>query len=509
MNKRNIFKSILVGICVLAVSVSCDMDLEPTTAIVFDEDEPLLQSQSDIESFQNGVLASYRSLFSGSFDQSSDVMCDCFNATTGFGNNYGAVHRADDTFTASDQQVESLWASHYLAIKDYNIAIEQAEMIEDEALLPYADLLRGIALFCRASSYLTLTRYFGAVYDENTAADDLSVPLVVSYDYAATPFRATVEEVYDQILLDLDDAEDLLSELGLTGSARAYLPTVDAVKALKARYYLDTKDYRNAAKMALSVINNTAAGYALANTAQLMQYEYDYDSGTEPILQLFAKISEGTIAKTVYTLVGNDDVVGKYFSPYYLPSANLLDAYDPSDLRLLTWFTSTMYPVKMNGSYYEDVYVFTKYLGNPGLMTGDIENGAHAAKPLMISEMYLIAAEAYAMQNNTGTAKRYLNKLQEARGAEKTSGTMENVKKEWLRETVGDGQRLICLKRWGDGIAARPSQASAGNIVMTGASYDDRTVDSDSRIFNWPIPSYELKITPSLEQNPGYSETNQ
>jgi hypothetical protein len=40
---------------------------------------------------------------------------------------------------------------------------------------------------------------------------------------------------------------------------------------------------------------------------------------------------------------------------------------------------------------------------------------------------------------------------------------------------------------------------------MTGPSYEERKVDADSRIFNWPVPSYEIKITPSLEQNPGYS----
>ena len=43
-------------------------------------------------------------------------------------------------------------------------------------------------------------------------------------------------------------------------------------------------------------------------------------------------------------------------------------------------------------------------------------------------------------------------------------------------------------------------------VVLNPASeYVDREVEADSHTLVWPIPSYELKITPSLQQNPGYS----
>lgn len=523
MKMKNIFKSILIGISTIAMAASCNLELEPTSEIVFDEKEPLLLTQSDIVSFQNGVLASYRSTFSGTYDQSADVMCDYFNATITYGNNYGSVHRADETFTDSDEYVESLWGTHYLAIKDYNIAIEQAEMVEDESLLPYANLLKGISLFCRASSYLTLTRYFGPAYNEDTAEDDLSVPLIISYDYEAEPYRATVEEVYEQILTDLLEAEELLTEAatnldpGFSGFGNCTMPTVDAVKALLARYYLDTKDYSSAAKTAIEVINSTG-GYTLANTVSAMHNEYltaavdgqqqqPPFSGTEAILALPAMISEGRIFKAIYTNVTSDEN-GTCFTPYFLPSANAISAYDDADLRRRTWFSTGLHPVKTVG-YTDDVIVFVKYIGTIGspnnpFNTSSLENSAVAAKPIRISEMYLIAAEAYACLNNNTRAKSWLNKLQEARSATLTGGSLENVKKEWFRETIGDGQRLICLKRWGDGIPARVAQEEAENIVMTGTAYDERVVDADSRIFTWPIPAYELTMTPTLGQNPGY-----
>jgi hypothetical protein len=64
--------------------------------------------------------------------------------------------------------------------------------------------------------------------------------------------------------------------------------------------------------------------------------------------------------------------------------------------------------------------------------------------------------------------------------------------------------RLNCLKRWGDGIAARKPQSTAKDVVMTGEGYTDRVVEAGSHIFNWPIPTREIKINRNLVQNDGY-----
>lgn len=503
MKMKNTIKNIFLGGAIAAMLMSCDMNLVPTTAIVFEEDEPVLKSENDIMQFYNGVMASYRSVQYGVFTQSSEVMCDGFNATIGFGNNYGSIHRTDASFTTSDSYPESMWASHYSAISNYNIAIEQADLVEDEALVPYAELLKGTALFCRASSYLTLARHFGPAYDYDTAEDELCVPLVLVYDQYEKPARNTVQEVYDQIGWDLDDAMDLLKGKVYEGEVRSLTPTLDAVKAMMARYYLDIQEYDDAAKMAVAVINSEA-GYQLASSANEMNAEYLRDSGSEPIIQLFASLSEGAKGNTVFTQVGKDRE-GKYFQPYYIPSQKLIDAYSTGDLRFTTWFSNSMYPIFTNGARHEGIYTFIKYYDNPNLRTGSVETGAHAAKPIMISEMYLIAAEAYAMDEKAFQAKKYLNELQTARKATLTDGSMKNIKNEWFKETVGEGMRLTCLKRWGDGFDGRAAQKKAGDIVMTGEYYDERVMEADEHVLLWPVPSYELKLNSNLEQNDGYS----
>ena len=236
-----------------------------------------------------------------------------------------------------------------------------------------------------------------------------------------------------------------------------------------------------------------------------MAAEYTQDMGTEPILQLYASAAEGAKSNSIYTSVNTGDVVKKYFSALYLPSANLVNSYNATDLRFTTWFRNDLYPVFSSGNYYEGIYVFTKYLDNPNLHTGDVEKGTVSAKPLLISEMYLIAAEAYLMDGDETTAEQVLNALRAARKAGAVTGdVMEELKLEWFRETVGEGLRLDCLKRWGDGIAARKPQAAAAEAVMTGDAYTERTVEAGSHIFNWPVPTYEIKINKNLEQNPGY-----
>ena len=514
---KNIFRNILIGGLAVTMIASCDLNLVPSTSIVYEEGKPLFLSKRDIAEFQNGVIATYRGLHYGSSWQTVEVMTECFNASIDFGNNYGFVHRLGSGFLASDDYTTGIWAGHYGAIKNYNIAIEQCDLVEDEALKANANVLKGIALFCRASSYLTLARHFSADYEPATAATELAVPLILVYDQLEKPVRATLQEVYDQIIADLDEAEALLSEAGtinlngtavnLAGAPKSLAPTVDAVKALKARYYLDVHEYELAAESAMDVIDSEA-GYALSSSLEEMNKEFMTDEGNESIIRLYATKTEGAVGCTIYTSVQSTDAEGKFFQPMFIPSQTLVNAYENSDLRKQVWFPVDMYPVKVQGTLYNGITMFTKYIGNPTLQQGNNEDGAHFCKPLMIAEMYLIAAEAYAQSGNEGDAAAIIGELRAARKAgEMTGDVMDVIKGEWLRETVGDGQRINCIKRWGDGLPARPAQKAAENIVMNtpASDYTARELAADSHTLVWPIPSYEIKISPALIQNPGYS----
>lgn len=494
-------KYIAYGLSLLIVA-SCDLDLTPKGSISFAPGQQLIKSESDVTGFEANILASARGLEYGNLDVVSDLMMDYFSAASDNGNNYGPIHRTDASFTSSDYDTEDNWELPYAAIKNFNIFLDGSTEVPSE-LLAKTKLVRGYAFFGRAYAYLHLARHFGKAYS-SSAETDLCVPLVTVYDQSARPERATVAQVYEQIKKDLDSAAVCLASA--TGEVRAKKPTIDAVNALYARYYIDVKDYANAASSAEKVINTEK--YALSSTAEEMEAEWINDEGTEPILQYYASTTEGAGGHTCYTMISKDDEVGLHYRAYYYPTQTLVSSYEEGDVRLAQWFDGEKHPCFHNSGYYNDetknqFKVFVKYYGNPTLYTGN-PNSAQAIKPLLISEMYLIAAEAYAQSGNTGAATTMLNTLQQKRGASLTSGSMANVKKEWYRETVGEGLRMSCLKRWGDGFTGRAVQPGTEPFISKGAAYNEKVFAADDVHFQWPVPSYDMQTNLNLVQNPGY-----
>lgn len=497
---KKIFKYIVAAGAAVAVLAACNLDLTPKTSIPYDEDGVLIQTASNLTSFENGILASYRALQNGANFMAEDIQLDAFNAVADFGNNYGDLHRGDETFNAGQYEVRDFWANNYAAIKNFNILIANADKVP-AAIAANAKVVKGEAYFFRAASYLQLARHFGPAFNAATAENDLCVPLVLVYDQNEKPARESVKKVYAQIKADLDSAAALLANV--KGAVRSQKPTIDAVEALKARYFLDVKEYASAASCAANLIESKT--YKLCDAATF-ENEFINDKGTEPIVQLYASLSELPNAIDYYTQIGKNADYGTVYRPYFIPSKKLVESYEADDLRFKNWFDCCVkYKLFVSGGVADGVYVFTKYIGNPAL-TSALQNGRVAAKPLTIAEMYLIASEASFQGGKTGDAKEYLNALQTARKAKATDATFEAIKKEWFKETVGDGLRLSCLKRWGDGFATREAQSAAveKSLVMSGAGYNQKTLASTDYHLCWPVPTYELKVNTNLKQNAGY-----
>lgn len=508
--KKNIKNILAISIGVMALT-SCSMDVVPTTSISYSEGDTVITSKDNLEKMENGIISSYRSCQYGEFSEAEEVMCDGFNATTDYGNNFGGIHRMDNSFTSSDYYVEDFWSYNYAAIKDYNVFIAALDAYSPSttALQTEVKICKGEAYFFRAASYLQLVRHFAKAYNSSTASTDLGVPIVLKYDQTAKPARNTVKEAYTQIKSDLDEAAANLASAG--GAVRSQKPTIDAVYALYARYYLDIADYDNAVLYANKVINSSA-GYALSSTSSAITTEYINDEGTEPIMQLYASLSEnGSGTNSIYTMASyySEWVKyngGIYFTPYFLPSQKLLDTYESNDLRLNNWFTSSYINYLNSNGALGDFYTFIKYLGNPDLRSGSTPNARQHVKPFMISEMYLIASEAYFKGGSISSAKTVLNALQTARSATATDATFVNIQDEWFKETVGEGLRLSCIKRWNEGFLARTGQSGAltDGVLMTGIYYDNKSMTSSDYHLVWPIPDYELKVNDNLVQNAGY-----
>ena len=473
---KKIINTLALGAAVTLLA-SCDLDLMPNNAIAYNP-EQIVESASDLNGFENGMFSYFRGTQYGVYNIASEVMCDGFNAMADFGNNYGSIHRTDNSFSATDYDAEDHWENIYHAIMRYNVVINGLQENVPADLLAKAAVVRGEGYFFRADSYLRLVRLYAKAYAHSTPSSDLGVPLVLEYDQTARPARNTIQEVYDQIGKDLDSAAVLLA--GVKGEVRAQKPTIDAVNALYARYYLDIKDYAKAAAAANTVITS-AAGYKLSASAEEMTNEWLNDKGNEPVFQMYATYAERPNRNfDAWTNTSRDPDHGDYFRPYFIPSSNLMNLYEANDLRLAQWFRSA-----------------------PDAMP----DGYQAVKPILISEMYLIAAEANLAGGNAASAKSALNALQSARGASLTEASNTTVHNEWFKETVGQGYRMVCLKRWNEGFSSRPGQAAAVEIgaLAQGAAYESKSLPAGDFHYLWPIPSHEFEVNDNLVQNPGYS----
>lgn len=137
------------------------------------------------------------------------------------------------------------WRHPYEAVYYSNVVIDGMKDIKvnSEELVRYNDVL-GQALFFRAFHHYVLQETFGHPFIPATAQQDLSIPLRLSSDVLVNVQRATVEQAFDLIIVDLQEAVRLLSmDYQVRIKSR---PSKAAAHALLSRIYLTMQNYEYA-----------------------------------------------------------------------------------------------------------------------------------------------------------------------------------------------------------------------------------------------------------------------
>src|SRR5262249_32404391 len=144
-------------------------------------------------------------------------------------------------------QCGAFWNGSYTWIYQANACIEGISKSEGIST-PCKNQLIGEAKFIRAFLYFNLVNLYG------------DVPLVTSTNYAvnASLPRTSVAQVFQQIVQDLKDAQQLLT--ASYPSAGKVRPNKFAATALLARAYLYQKQWANAAAAANEVISTGSYG---------------------------------------------------------------------------------------------------------------------------------------------------------------------------------------------------------------------------------------------------------
>jgi starch-binding outer membrane protein, SusD/RagB family len=337
--------------------------------------------------------------------------------------------------------------------------------------------LLGEAKFMRAFFYFYLVNYYG------------DVPLVLTTNPNENRLlpRSPKEQVYEQIVADLKDAQSLLSNSFLDASltkstAERVRPTKWAATALLARTYLYLSQYANAETEATKIISNSAQfSFSPINAVFLK-------NSSEAIWQLQpVQLKRNT--EDAFTFLLPSTGPNRDLNPVYL-SPQILDAFEINDAR------------RRSGGWVDSVIVGAVTYFFPAKYKGTTTSGAATEYLMMfrLAEQHLIRAEARAHQNDIQGAKDDLNAVRTRASLPSTAANdqaslLTAILKERQVELFTElGQRWLDLKRTGK---VDEVMNEVTPLKANGAAWQ-----SYQRLY--PIMFSDIQKNPQLTQNPGY-----
>ncbi len=459
---------------------SCSKDFTETQFHQGEQMAPL-SSVEQLTSFVNGTYVKMRDVnYLGTYYRAyGEVRSDEMYNTEKTGRLLGV---STYTMKTTEQEAESTWKAIYRVIGNANIAINAADNLtwggsnDPEETANEIKRLKGQAYTIRALALFDLLRLYGQQY----AGGTLGVPIPLQYDPNASSTRATVAQTEAQIESDLNRANALFEAIGdvveqTSSSEKNYISPL-ALKAIASRYYLYKGDYAKVAELSEEIISS--GKYAVAAKDDLQGTFSKPDAGNS-VFELTVGTTSSLSSDAYDYLV--------HYSPGYAQlavSEQAVALYEANDVRR-TFITSGV----LGGQ--------TKYFLNNkfyGLQ------GSNNIKVIRYEEVLLNAIEAHLNTDDpAGTGdktKGYYNTLRHERGLSDVSAvTLDDLKKERVRELVGEGQRYWDLLRWG---AAIPQLNSAGNVV--------RSRNIGDKLLAFPIPKSEVDSPNSggVSQNEGY-----
>lgn len=376
--------------------------------------------------------------------------------------------------TVEDSRTEGIYLDWYKQISAANYLIKNLKDIKEGEIegltLERRDEIIGEAKFARAMGHFEVFRVFAYHYDINSI---YGIPYVTTV-LTEPPFRNTVEEVYDGLYADLDDAMTAAPE-GINRQKYTQL----TAQALKAKVALYRKDYATASSLALDIIQNS--GFTLeANYADIFIEGYEseeviFSPYTINYDEYFSHSNAWTsnVNDLFKQLAGNgDDFTGVGYDPRYANS-HAWDVMPPGG-------ANGKFPPKWN-------------MGDPG-------NSYHY---LRLAELYYIYAEAEARLASDNTSDPHfieaVAKVNVIRGRVGLAPLVPVTKAE-LIEAIRIEKIMELHLEWGEPWIDMVRYHFIGDIDISTI----RGFEINDYRLTYPFNVSTLNGNPNLVQNPGY-----
>jgi starch-binding outer membrane protein, SusD/RagB family len=401
------------------------------------------------------------------------------------------------TFDAGNVAPKTLWTGYYKSIFRANIALERIPEIKMDEVLKKR--LLAESKFLRAYFYFNLVRWFGDI-------PLITKPLTQS-DFKQS--RVKTPEVYAQIVADLKEAIDNLPEKSKYAADDLGRVTKGAARGLLAKVYLTTKDYTNAEKYALDLINSNE--YALiADYGKIFTREGE--NASESVFEIQATSKEERVTFSADYDGGSqyNEVQGVRGSPnlgwgFNRPSDVFIAEFEAGDPRreATILYEGEVLPdgsaiVEKNPKVFNARYNQKAWIPKG---TGFNYNGAGNIRILRYADILLIAAEAMNENGKTAQALAQLNTVRKrARGKSTTIlPDVTETNKDKLKEAIWHERRVelgLEQHRWFELVRTGQTEAAL-------TKHGKRFVKNKHELL--PVPQTEIDLSSgSLSQNVGY-----
>lgn len=479
----------VLGLMVCMFSCQTDL-LEPTPRTTY-SDKVVFDSPSRVLQQVNGLYKAVKNgqFLGGRFFVYNDIRAEEFiNRLT---NGVTGLETWNFSGTESNNEVNNLWNNAYAAINQVNVFLKGMEDNTSKFVAPTfpadfattAEQYKAEARLLRGLSYYCLLQLYARPYvDGNGSKPGLPLRLNAEKDATNNDLaRSSTAEVYDQILADLNFAEQNLPlsySSDLLNTTRAHRNTAIA---LKTKVYLVMGRYNDVITEANKIVSATAPFTATTGVAHALQASFSSvftgaQTTKESILSMPFSTNDAP---------GTQNQLGYYYLPasgggngeYYLNSGATGILNNPS------WKAGDSrkaMTVVASGQTY-----LTKFSG-PSPYTDKVPVIRYAEVLLNLAEAKArvngLDPQAIALVNAVRRRSDATTTIAPATAAE----LIDAILLERRIEFLGEGLRSIDLLRLNQTI---PGKGTVGAVAPSDIKYI------------WPIPSGELNANLLMTRN--------
>jgi starch-binding outer membrane protein, SusD/RagB family len=482
MNKHIYLFSVLLSFT-SCVSIDEDPESFITEDQFYKNDQEAI---SAVNAVYNGLNSSTHTLYNRLIQIGTEMATDDYQAGPRARNAHVRA-LSGLTHDASNDRMLELWRQSYDVINRANVAIDKIGA--NSSVTPeLAARLTNEARFIRGLLYFNLVRWFGGVPIVLHQSDLKKENLKVS--------KATEDEVYAQIIIDLTAAESLPdpSEYESKDLGRA---TSGAAKTLLAKVYLTHGEWDNAAAKAKEVIDSNWYGLFddfadVFNVSTKNGKEHIFSAQFKGYFNFYGNMLGGTAAPNEVPGINGDyaDALNK--------GSKLYESFADTDERKpVTFVTQLVSPVNGN-TYTFEPHLHKYYDSATPAAPGESSKNTPI---LRYADVLLIYAEALALSTGvTEEAYWAVDQVRARAGLDKLSDTAPGLSTNDFREAVYEERRkefVYEYQRWFD-LARRGAEYYVVKLHAAGKT------NAAPRHIHFPTPQREIDINTNLKQHPDW-----